>query len=74
MSFCNENEGNNCLKNCHFIMLQLKNHALNALVADIIYEFPFYNKLRIVKPSKAYARYVRSFNIEIIDPNKNQFN
>ena len=55
-------------------MLQLKNHALNALLADIIYEFPFYIKLRIVKPSKAYARYVRSFSIEIIDPNKNQFN
>ena len=34
-----------CLKNCHYIMLQLRNDTLNALITDLLCELPFYNEL-----------------------------
>ena len=36
---------------------------------DILCELPFYNELNIVKISKAFKGYVRSYSIEIIDSN-----
>ena len=54
-----------CLKNCHFIMLQLKNNTLNVLILDLLRELPFHHKLIIVKTSKAFKGYAKSYNIEI---------
>ena len=34
---------------------------------DLLGEIPFYNQLNIVKISKAFKGYARSYNIEIID-------
>ena len=34
---------------------------------DLLLELPFYNELSISKISKAFKRYARSYNIEVID-------
>ena len=34
---------------------------------ELLYELPFYDELSVVKISKAFKRYSRSYKIEIID-------
>ena len=34
---------------------------------DLLHELPFYDELNIVKTSKAFKGYARSYNIETID-------
>ena len=46
-------------------MLQLKNNTLNVLILDLLRELPFHHKLIIVKTSKAFKGYAKSYNIEI---------
>ena len=43
---------------------KLKVENLNNI--DMLIEFPFYNELNIVKTAKAFKKYARSHNIEII--------
>ena len=40
---------------------------------DLLHELPFFNELSIVKTSKAFRIYARSYGIEVID-SKDQFN
>ena len=38
----------------------------------MLYELPFYDELNVVKTTKAFRRYARSYSIEIIkDKNRN---
>ena len=34
---------------------------------DLLHELPFYNELSVLKMSKAFKRYARSYKIEIVD-------
>ena len=56
-----------CLKNCHFITHSLKNHTLILLMTDMLRELLCYNVLSIVKISKAYRGYARSYSMELIN-------
>ena len=56
-----------CLKNCQFTRFPLKNLKLNVSITDMPREFSFYNELKIVKTSKPFKAYARSYSIETID-------
>ena len=47
----------------------MKNHTLNVLITlDTLHELPFYYEINIVKRSKAFKGYERSYKIEILNP------
>ena len=37
---------------------------------ELLHELPFYDELSVVKMSKAFRGYARSYKVEIIDPNE----
>ena len=67
MSFSDKNRIKRLLKEQPFYnatIEKLKVENLNNI--DMLIEFPFYNELNIVKTAKAFKKYARSHNIEII--------
>ena len=66
MSFCNEKEAKRLFQKIPFYNLPIEKPRIKPLKnIDLLHELPFYDKLSIVKISKAFKRYARSHKIEI---------
>ena len=58
-----------CSKNFHFIFVFIEKPNIKRLNnIDLLSEPPFQNELNVVKTSKAFRGYARSYKVEIIDP------
>ena len=55
------------LKNCHFVntLIEKPYILIHLNNIDLLCELPFYKELNIVKTSKAFKAYARSYRIEV---------
>ena len=68
MSFWDEKEAKKFFKELLFYNALIEKSYIKRLNnIDMLRELPFYNELSIVKTSKAFRRYARNYNIEIMD-------
>ena len=68
MNFWDEKEAKRLFKQLPFSKNPIKKPYIKHLNnIDMLHELPFYNELSIVKTSKAFKGYGRSYSIEIID-------
>ena len=68
MSFWDEKEVKNCFQELPFYNVPMEKPYIKRLNnIDLLHELPFYNELVIVKTSKTFKGYARSYNNEIID-------
>ena len=68
MSFGDEKEANRLFQKLSFYNVLIQKPLIKLLKnIDLLQELPFYNEFSIVKISKAFKRYARSYKIEITD-------
>ena len=68
MSFWDEKEAKKLFKELPFYKNPIEKPYINHLnYIDMLCELPFYDELNIVKISKAFKGYARSYSIEITD-------
>ena len=68
MSFGMKNKQKNYFKYFHFIMFSLKNQKSSIYQnIKLLHELPFYDEISVVKKSKAFKGYPRSYKVEMID-------
>ena len=68
MSFWDEKEAKRLFKELSFYMQFIEKPYIKRYNdIDVLCKRPFYNELNIVKTSKAFKRYAKSYSIEIID-------
>ena len=68
MTFWDEKEAKELFEELPFYNAFIEKPCIKLLNnIDMLLELPFYNELIIVKSSKTFKRYARSFSIEIID-------
>ena len=66
--FCHEKETKRLFQKLPFYNVLIEKPRIKRLKnLDLLHELPFYDKLSILKKSKAFKRYARSYKIEIID-------
>ena len=65
MSFWDTKELFQILPFCNVLIEKLKIKHLSNI--ELLHELPFYDELSVVKITKAFKRYARSYKVEIID-------
>ena len=74
MNVWNEKEVKKPFKRLSFYKTSIKKpYAKRLNNIDILHELPFYDELNIIKVSKAFKGYARSYSIEVIDSKIRQF-
>ena len=69
VSFWDEKEANRLFQELPFYNALIEKPRIKRVKnIDLLHELPFYDELSVVKISKAFKRYTRSYKIEIIDP------